>query len=115
MKKMALLLALVLILCTPTTAYAATRELSISHSLSFSGTAAICRVTVVGDKASQHIQVTMKLMYGTIQVASWSGSGYGYVYLDKSATVFSGRTYTLVVEVTMDGVVKDPVYVTKTC
>ena len=115
MRKTALLLALVLVLCTPVTAYAATRVSSIKPSLGFSGTAAICQVTVMGDNASQHIQVTMKLMYGTIQVASWSGSGYGYVYLDKSATVFSGRTYTLVVEVTMDGVVKDPVYITKTC
>ena len=115
MKKVALILVVILALRIPLTAHAATRELSISSSLSFIGTTATCKATAVGDNISQHIQVTMKLMYGTIQVASWSGSGYGYVYLSKTATAVSGRTYKLVVQVTLDGVVKDPVYVTKTC
>ena len=114
MKKMAFLLALILIVAVPMEVAAATREIT-SPQLNFSGTTAKCSVVVTGDNSSQYIQVTMKLMYGSTTVASWSGSGYGYVYLSKTATVTSGRTYKLVVQVTVDGVVKDPVSVTKTC
>ena len=115
MKKVALILAVILALYIPLTVQAATRELSVSPTLSFCGTTATCKATVTGDNTSQYIQVNMKLMYGNTTVASWSGSGYGYVYLSKTATAVSGRTYKLVVQVTLDGVVKDPVYVTKAC
>ena len=115
MKKMAFLLVLVLLVSLPLEAAAATRTIAVSPQLNFTGTTAKCVVTVAGDNSSQYIQVSMKLMYGSSTVASWSGSGYGYVYLSKTATVTSGRTYTLVVQVTVDGVVKDPVSVTKTC
>lgn len=115
MKKVALLLALVLIVSLPLEVAAATRALSVNPQLSFSGTTAKCVAIVNGDNTSQYIQITMTLMYGNTTVASWSGSGYGYVYLSKTAAAVSGRTYKLVVQVTLDGVVKDPVYVTKAC
>lgn len=115
MKKVALLLALVLIISLPMEVAASTRALRVVPTLSFSGTTATCKATVTGDNTSQYIQVNMKLMYGNTTVASWSGSGYGYVYLSKTAAAVSGRTYKLVVQVTLDGVVKDPVYVTKAC
>ena len=114
MKKLAFLLALILAINLPLNVAATTRASSITPQLSYSGSSAKCIVAVVGDNSSQHIEVTMKLMYGSSTVASWTGSGYGYVYLSKTATITTGRTYKLVVEVTVDGVTKDPVYVTKT-
>ncbi|MGN0999032.1 MAG: hypothetical protein ACI4PO_05720 [Faecousia sp.] len=64
---------------------------------------------------SEYLVVNMKLMYGSTCVASWSNSGYGYVYMEKTASVVQGRTYQLVVEVTVNGVKSDPTSVTKTC
>lgn len=115
MRKTALFLVLVIIIMIPLSVHAGTRELSIKPTLSFNGSTATCKSTVVGDNTSQHIEVTMKLMYGTSTVASWSAEGYGYVFLNKTAAVVVGRTYKLQVEVTIDGIEKDPVYVTGTC
>lgn len=113
MKRIALFLAIVLIVSAPLTASATVRSISATPQLSFSGTTATCKATVVGNSTSDKIEVTMKLMYGSSCVASWNGSGNGYVYMSKTATVTAGRTYTLVLEVTVNGVENDPVYVTK--
>ena len=113
MKKLAFLLALILVVSMPLEAAAATRS-ATRPQLSFSGTTAKCSVVVTGDNTSQYIQVSMTLMCGTTTVASWSGSGYGYVYLSETATVTKGNTYKLVVQVAVDGVFKDPVYITRT-
>lgn len=111
MKKLVIIIAVLLIATMPLQAYAAT----VSPSLSFSGTTAKCDAVIVGNTASEHLEVTMKLMYGTSCVASWTDEGYGYISMSKTATVTVGRTYKLVVEVTANGVAKDPVYVTGTC
>ena len=115
MKRLAFILAVTLIVSIPISALAAPRAMVTNPELTITGTTATCKTTVVGDRTSDFIQVTMKLMYGSSCVASWNGSGNGYVYMSKTATVTAGRTYTLVVEVTVNGVAKDPVSVTKTC
>lgn len=115
MKKLAILLALVILVSIPVKAFAVARVAAVNPKLTFSGTTATCDVAVVGSNTSEFIEVTMKLMYGTSTVASWSAEGYGYVFLNKTAAVVVGRTYKLQVEVTIDGIEKDPVYVTGTC
>lgn len=115
MKKVAVFLVIVLIMSMPMSAIAATRSLSVNPDLTFSGTTAKCTTTVLGNDMSEYLVVTMKLMYGTSCVASWNGSGYGYVYMDKTANAVKGRTYELVVEVTVNGVAKEPISTTKTC
>lgn len=111
MKKLVIILVVLLIATMPLQAYAAT----VSPSLSFSGTTAKCDAVIVGNTASEHLEVTMKLMYGNRIIASWTSEGYGYVTMSQTAAVNAGRTYKLVVEVIANGVAKDPVYVTGTC
>lgn len=115
MRKTALFLAIILVVSMPLTVSAAPRMLTINPTLAFNGTTAACEVAVVGNNMSEYIEVTMKLMYGTSCVASWSDSGYGYVYMLEYANVTKGRTYDLVIEVTFAGVVKPPVYESGTC
>lgn len=115
MKKLALLLAIILVISMPLTVSATTRALSIRPSLTFEGRVATCHVLVVGNNTSEHIEVTMKLMDDTFCLASWSADGYGYVLMEQNANVIRGRTYDLVIEVTMNGVVKPPVSQSGTC
>lgn len=115
MRKLALIMAIILVVSMPLTVSAASRSLSIKPSLTFEETAATCFVMVVGNNTSEHIEVTMKLMYGNSLIASWSNDGYGYVRLQENAVVTQGRTYTLVVEVTVNNVVKQPVSINGTC
>lgn len=115
MRKAALFLAIILVISTPLTVSATPRMLTINPTLAFEGTTAACDVMVVGNNTSEHIEVTMKLMYGSTCVASWSDSGYGYVYMLEYAGVTKGRTYELVVAVTVNDVAKTPVSVSGTC
>jgi hypothetical protein len=115
MRKIAVFMAVIIIISMPLTVSAATNALEIDPYLTFSGTTATCDVMVVGNNTSEHIQVTMKLMYGSTCVASWSDSGYGYVYMLEYAGVTKGRTYELIVAVTVNDVAKTPVSVSGTC
>jgi type 1 fimbria pilin len=115
MKKIAFMLALILIISAPLTVSAATYVLTIRPVLSFSGTTATCEVTVVGDYMSDHIEVEMKLMHGSTCLATWYKDGYGYVNLEKTATVVKGETYEIVVAVTMNDVSRTPVSKSGTC
>ena len=115
MRKLALLMAIVLVVSMPLSVSAAPWALNIRPNIAFEGTTATCYVLVVGNNTSDHIEVTMKLMYGNSLIASWSNDGYGYVRLQENAVVTQGRTYTLVVEVTVNNVVKQPVSINGTC
>ena len=115
MKKTALLLVIILVISMPMSVLAAPRILGINPSLGFTGTTAECEVMVSGNTTSDYIEVTMKLMRGSYCEASWNATGYGYVYMYKEDTVTRNRTYTLVVEVTMNGVASSPVSVSATC
>lgn len=115
MKKVALFMAIILVISMPLTVSATPWALNIRPNISFEGTTATCYVMVVGNNTSEHIEVTMKLMYGNSLVASWSDDGYGYVRLQENATVTKDRTYTLVVEVTVNNVAQQPVSINGTC
>ena len=112
MRKVAILLVFLLVVSMPLQAHAAT---TIRPTISFSDTTANCKVTIIGDTSSDHLEVTLKLMYGNRIIASWTSEGYGYVTMSKTATVIPGRTYKLVVEVFECGKTHNPVYVTGTC
>lgn len=115
MKKMALLLAFILVVSAPLSVSAATYILSIKPHLSFNGTTATCEVTVVGNTFSDSIEVEMKLMHGTNCVDSWTASGKGYVHMREYADVTKGQTYTVEVTVTINGITKTPVTQSGTC
>lgn len=78
----------------PITAYAAgPRRISGSPSLSFSGTTATCKLSVIS--AGSTIDCTLTLYEGDTIIQSWSGSNTGYLLLSGSTTVQHGHTYTL--------------------
>ena len=115
MRKVALFLAIVLVISTPLTVSAAPRMLTINPTLAFDGTTAACEVAVVGNNMSEHIEVVMKLMHGTSCVKAWMNDDYGYVYMLAYANVIRGQTYTLLIEVKVNGVAQQPVYINGTC
>lgn len=116
MKKIALLLAIILLVAAPLTVQAATpRLINISPELSFTGTTANCYVLVAADHISQEIEATIKLWHGTTCLETWYASGNGYLSWRDTATVTRGNTYRLSVDVTIDDEALDQVYINKTC
>lgn len=115
MRKLALFMAIILVVATPLSVSAAPRLLNVFPALSFDGTTATCQATVAGNNTSEHIEVTMKLMQGSYCEATWTADGYGYVYMLEYDTVTKGRTYNLVVEVKVNGIAQTPASVSATC
>ena len=112
MRKIALLMAIILVVSMPLTVSASPRALGISPSLGFDGSTTVCQVTVVGNNISEFIQVTMTLKQGTKTLRTWYGEGNGYVYMCEYTRVLIGYTYELVVAVSVDGVACTPVSIT---
>ena len=116
MKKLALLLAVIIILAFPLTAHAAEeRMLSIYPSLSFDGTTAECSVVVTGNYATDDLDVVIKLWRGSTCIRTWYASGDGYVFWEGTATAAKGKTYTLTADVTINNVTKPRVSISGTC
>ena len=122
MRKLALFLALVLLMMVPVSAEPAPasedpapRAVTIDASLTFSGTTAYCSCDVAEDSPSAYIVVTMKLRKGNTVLKEWSKAGTGSVSMDKTATVTKGQTYILTVDVMVNGTSKPQQSVTKTC
>lgn len=121
MKKTAFVLAIFLLLSIPTTAYATVPDeispfvLRIYPQISFDGDRAICTVTVIGDKTTDSISITMKLWHDNSCIATWSTSGTGYMQFSRSKDVTEGLQYKLTADVMINGVVKPTVSVYGTC
>lgn len=115
MKKTAFVLAIFLILSIPTTAYAAVPDeispfvLRIYPQISFDEDTATCTATVISDKMTDSISVTLKLWQGSSCIATWSTSGTGYMQFSRSKKVTEGLQYKLSVDVTINGVAKPTV------
>ena len=103
MRKVAMSLAVIMVLLLPMTAHAASRSIGIVPNLSFSGTTANCTVRVVADSFSHEIEATIKLWQGSTCVATWEEEGKGILSFSDTATVTKGKTYTL----TVDAIVND--------
>ena len=83
--------------------------------LSFSGTTAYCEVYCQGRTTSDDLTVNLTLRENGNPIAGWNGSGVGYVSMQKTCSVSSGKTYTLVLSYTINGVSQPSVSVTATC
>ena len=115
MKKRALVVALVVVLVVSCMApLAMARVDSCLPILTFSGTKAHCSVEVIAG-SNDSVAVTLRLMHGSIQVASWSASGTRRVVVDETVSVVKGNTYTLVATATINGVTKPVVTTSATC
>ena len=112
MKKRALALILVIAFALSITAFAAEQITQIMPDLYFDGTTAQWSLTVTEPNAK--INATVELYYGNTKLASWSGSGTHFVFVDGECTVVKGNTYLMVVYGDVDGT---PFYdtVTGTC
>ena len=86
---------------------------SVPH-LSFDGNNASCVIQIVGDKMTDEISATMELRCGSDLIASWNGSGSGILKMTKSAAVKKGKTYTMVVNFSVNGTKRSPVTISAT-
>ena len=115
MKKRALVVALVVVLVVSCMApLAMARVDTWWPSLTFSGTKANCYVEVIAGK-NDSVAVTLRLMHGSIQVASWYASGTGSAVIDQTVSVVKGNTYTLVATATINGEVMPVATTSATC
>ena len=116
MEKVALILAIVLVISMPLSVHAAeARILSIYPEISFNGTTAECSLAVIGDYTTDELDVVIKLWRGSTCIKTWSDSGEGYIFWEGTATAVKGKTYTLTADVTINNVTKPRVSVSGTC
>ena len=115
MRTTAFILAIVLVLTVPLTAFATPRATNVTPALTFKGTTASCQATVVGNSTSEYITVTMRLWRGNRLLETWTADGYGYVLMSETRTVAQGKSYRLAVNYTINGVNQPQVYIDGTC
>ena len=72
MKRILLKIVLVSILASSSMTSAAVRAISVTPTLTFTGTTAYCSVRI--NEVGKQIEATLELWQGTILVDSWSGS-----------------------------------------
>lgn len=105
MRKMSLILAVVLLLTTlavPALA-AQPRAITIMPSITVNGTTATCDVRCVAERTSDELVATIRLYRGSTLIATWVEEANGYIFFNKTKTVTSGYTYTLTVDLTVNG------------
>ena len=73
-------------------------------TLDISGTTATCTLSAAADKTSDSVKAIIKLYRGSTCIATWSGSGDGYLFMSKPKTVTKGYTYKMTVSLTINGV-----------
>lgn len=115
MKKLAFLMALILIVSIPVSANAAeVRGVSINPDITFSDGVAYCVIDFIANNLTDQITARIKLYEDGVFKAAWPVSGYGSFTFSRQAYATIGCTYTLVVEATFNGVEYAPVSITKT-
>ncbi|WP_418505858.1 hypothetical protein [Dysosmobacter sp.] len=83
--------------------------------LSFNGTTANCYVDCKGENSTDTVKATLTLYQGKTYVDSWSGSGKGHALVTGNCTVKSGKSYTLALTYSINGISKPSVSATATC
>ena len=92
-----------------------TRAVSDKVSLLYDGSTAICSATCKGANTSDKVEATLTLVCKGETVASWSKSGVYSIALSEKCKVVPGRTYTLKLNYTINGVAKPEKSVTRVC
>lgn len=116
MKRRIFSLAAALLLVLSISAKAAeNRAIQPILRLSFSGTTAVCFGTCRSGNSSDRIAMTLILEQGGVEVDSWSASGYGQVTITEFSSVTKGKTYTLVMELSINGEPQEPFFTYATC
>lgn len=116
MRKVALFLAILLVLAIPIIANANnSRIVSVTPRLSFSGTTATCIVRVDAEDFTYPVSATVKLWQGNDCIATWNPSGTGSLNFSGTKAVTSGLQYTLNVDATVNGSTIPTRSITRTC
>ena len=106
MKKRFFCMSLILVMLLSVSAHAIqSRSITSVPHLSFDGN---------NDKMTDEISATMELRCGSDLIASWNGSGSGILKMTKSAAVKKGKTYTMVVNFSVNGTKRSPVTISAT-
>ncbi len=84
---------------------------TIKPTLTISGTTAYCVGKFRGSD-SDEVSAILTLKLGSNELESWSATGYGSVLISKTYTVETGKTYTLVLSVVVNGVAQPDAVVT---
>lgn len=107
MRKTALVMAMVLlmtcILAIPAQAVEPRTSVAIP-GLNISGTTATCTLRATADSFDDHLEATIRLYRGSTKIATWYAEGDGYLFFSETKTITSGYTYTLKVDLTVNGV-----------
>lgn len=108
-----LVMAVLLMLSfTVPAAAAAERAISGRPGLTISGTTAYCVGKYSSGNQNDTISMTLTLKLGTTTIDSWSTSDTGSAVISETCTVTTGKTYTLVLAATVNGVKQPDVSVT---
>lgn len=91
-----------------------TRAVDVYPSLTYNGTQATCKATIMGQSTTDSIAATMYLYRGSTLIDSWSASGTGILRMEENATVSRNKTYTLTVYYSVNGIAQDPVTISRT-
>lgn len=93
---------------------AAPRVALVRPTISFSGTTATCQAKVYAN-TGESITADIALYEGGSCIESWTATGKGTLIFTDTATVKSGKTYTLSVDAVVAGVAMDTAQTSKTC
>lgn len=116
MRRIICVILVIMLIAAPISASAATtRTANIIVSLSYSGTTATCSTVAISDYTTDEITCVLKLWKGSTCVATWYGSGSGYLSMSKTKAVTRGVEYTLTADVTINGVAQPQASKTKKC
>ncbi len=117
MKRMIALVLVLVLMAAPLSAQGAeARNRDPRMSLTFDGTTAICDVTAYGNSLTDSVQITVRLWRGsTVCLTTWGASGTGKASLSETKTVWPGYTYTLTMDVVINGVIYPREYLSASC
>ena len=91
------------------------RVANCSLTLTFDGTTAICEATCTGNSSTDQVKATIELYQGNTYLASWSNEGTYFVAVSGQRGVTRGKSYTLKLNYTINGVTQPEQSVTKRC
>lgn len=86
-----------------------------SLSLTFDGTTAICEAICTGNSSTDQVKATIELYQGNTYLASWSNEETYFVAVSGQRGVTRGKSYTLKLTYTINGVAQPEQSVTKVC
>ena len=98
------MLAVLLMFTFTVPAMASERAIRGGPDLSIYGTTAYCTGKYDSGNNSDRISIKVTLKQGTDTLKSWSATGLGSAVVSETWTVRTGKTYTLVLAATVNGV-----------